>query len=192
MKLFIDLETSGLDPLIHGIMSIGAVVTDMDDKVVIRKYWKIKLDERYQRDPVALKVNGLDPDTGMELKEALCEFINLCRNIGKSVILITCNGKFDLAFLQAVIPNVNLVLPRYQIDLQSVFVCLSQLGLYDGKVNLDAIAALHGCARSGDKHDALEDCMLMVQIFSEMKKLRLYYPVTKPCGAKLALKVVEV
>jgi DNA polymerase-3 subunit epsilon len=95
-----DLELTGLDPVRHEIIEIGALFLDQPT-LTIRDKFEAKIIPAHieTADPEALKINGYRPETWVDARparEVLAEFVDL----GKGSILSGQNVAFDFAFLR--------------------------------------------------------------------------------------------
>jgi DNA polymerase III epsilon subunit-like protein len=100
--LFLDLETTGLNPGMQEISEIGAVLVSQPGWQVIRTYEAKVLPTHLETaQPEALVISHFDPEVwakeGRPLKQALEEL----SDIGQGAILAGFNVTFDWAFLQA-------------------------------------------------------------------------------------------
>ncbi len=95
---FIDIETTGLNTLVHEIIEIGVVVTTPTLEVIEEFDLKIKPVSIENADPVALKVNQYDPknwESALGLEEAMKIFSEKV----KDCIMVGHNVSFDSSFL---------------------------------------------------------------------------------------------
>jgi DNA polymerase III epsilon subunit-like protein len=98
-KIVVDLETGGLDPAIHAILSIGAIALDDNLSEVGRMYTLVK-DFRKAVTREALKINGISmlsvDKHGVEIAQALDFLLALA---GDVPVWVFHNASFDAAFL---------------------------------------------------------------------------------------------
>ena len=105
--VFVDIETTGLNPDINEIISIGIVVVNQDWKdekipsfeVIEELELKIKPLHIENADPIALKVNKyntLDWEGAYDLKEAMRVFSIKT----KDAIMVAHNISFDYMFIE--------------------------------------------------------------------------------------------
>ena len=100
--IVIDIETSGLNPLKHSILSIGAVDFFNPSN---QFYGECKISEGTEIDEKALEINGFSKEEiisqyKMELKELIFNFIVWAEKI-KPKILSGHNIHFDVSFLKS-------------------------------------------------------------------------------------------
>ncbi len=111
--LFFDLETTGLNPGIHEIIEIGAVLVSQPAFEKINSFeWKIKPERLETASPEALQINHFTPEKwadAVSLDKALREFAT----IGQGAVLAGFNVTFDWAFLQAGLNRIGLEDPFY-------------------------------------------------------------------------------
>lgn len=99
--LVIDLEMTGLDPMKHEIIQIGAVLLDkisLQEKQSFMTY--IRPTKWRNRDNQSMKINNIEKEllnTAPSLKEAILEFNQL---FNKPVIICVWGGILDAIFLQ--------------------------------------------------------------------------------------------
>ncbi len=101
--MILDLETTGLDPLNRDVLEIGAVLADGT-----AFYARLKGYSFREKDAMAFKVNGLDPDDiqkGMDPKEAWHRFAqwaadwNPVKDTSYRWHIAGKNPSFDIGFL---------------------------------------------------------------------------------------------
>lgn len=108
--VFFDLETTGLDPKIHGIHQLGGCI-EINGKVVREFDFKIKPPSGIQVDEGALKVAGITLEdlksyptedfVFMAFRKMLGEFVDKFDKYDKAFLAGWNNAVFDNAFLRA-------------------------------------------------------------------------------------------
>lgn len=115
MKIFyFDVETSGLDPAKHGILSIAYII-EVDGVVKRRESRNLQLFVGDEIDVDALKINGLDPNSSDSMNphvfhvDLLSDMGSQCDKFDTSDKYFPCayNGAFDMAFLKAFFEKVH-------------------------------------------------------------------------------------
>ncbi|MBI3290029.1 3'-5' exonuclease [Candidatus Microgenomates bacterium] len=106
--LFIDLEFSGLDPRIHEILEVGAIVVD-PTTLEIKKEYEVKTKPLHieNADPKALDINGYkkeDWENAVEISEAL----NNLNQIAPNGMIVGWNVAYDCMFLDMAYRNNNI------------------------------------------------------------------------------------
>ena len=108
--LFIDVETTGLDPAKHELIEVAAIRTTPDGKSVLGKYEAKLLPKNIAgADPTALKVNGYtesewSPDKCVDASEVATSL----NRLGMDCVLVGQNVSFDEGFLLPLFKSVNL------------------------------------------------------------------------------------
>lgn len=118
--IVVDVETSGLDPQRHGVLSIGAVEYGTDNEF----YIECRLSPSKTYEQRALKVNGFKAaelySTARILPaDAFGEFVHWAQMV-KYRTLANMNVAFDVAFLKAMSPVASWPFGHRYVDLHSV------------------------------------------------------------------------
>lgn len=176
--IVIDIETSGLDPKKHGILSIGAVDYNNPSNTF---YEEAKIEEGKEIDSVALKINGFTEkcikDPGKNpLNRVLYNFQIWLNNI-KEITLAGQNPAFDAGFLKQAFKEKGFYWcfgHRY-VDLYSVAISTYLKKGFDipqksGRyiINLDEILWSVGLSKRGEIHNGLMDAKLEAEAFSRL------------------------
>jgi DNA polymerase III alpha subunit (gram-positive type) len=90
MKVFVgDTETGGLDPEVHSIFSVGALVGDIDSGEIIEKFealHRLPFLADYRYTAKAIEIHGITPEKafaeGLSTKELQNKFVDLWHNHG--------------------------------------------------------------------------------------------------------------
>jgi len=180
-KLYIDTETTGLDPKIHGIVSLAYIIeSDTGEPVATGEIKMNTFEYRNKYLPKALEVNGYTVEQIQKFpspKEALKEFDQvLCEHSGGEKYTITAyNAKFDKDMVEALYEYVYpgrypKVLSHKVIDTLQVVMLFQDIGLIDTgkKQNLAAVAAYFGIEH--DAHDAASDNVVQRAIYRGLTK----------------------
>lgn len=160
--VFVDIETTGLDPLLHEIIEIAAV--DIEGNVLLDAKC---LPERIEdASPKALEVNGYTKEAWdsapnlLSLKDALEALIHCTE--GK--IIVGSNPTFDNTFLRVYMNRLGLF-PKYYfktLDLGSMFL------MFSGKLEgLGDMSEKIGGPEA--KHTALSDCMAARAVYIHLR-----------------------
>jgi len=124
LRLYVDTETTGLDPLTHEIIEIAMVLEEVpEDPLAIGKIvdqWETKIRPLRIEDasPMALQVNGYTPEawegapTFAEVSQKIAQWIR------RAACIVGHNPKFDTAFLQAEFDRIGIEpgIPYHTID----------------------------------------------------------------------------
>jgi DNA polymerase III alpha subunit (gram-positive type) len=161
--LFVDTETTGLDPIENEVLSIGISLCDADTfEVVDRREWYIQPERIETASPKALEVNGYTPEKWAAAGErpGIEVFAEVAPWMERGVFA-GHNCPFDIGFLWEAAKRLGIVFPARPtefIDTRH----LSEL-LYNARKipnnKLDSLVAYFGFSRQGF-HGALEDADL--------------------------------
>lgn len=176
--IVVDIETSGLDPTKHGILSIGAVDFNNPDNFF---YAEPRLGLNKEIDPIALKINGfvgedVKNNDKKSLNDVLHEF-NVWLTSVRNVTFAGQNPSFDAGFLKQAFEENGFYWPfghRY-MDLHSTamstylskgFKIPEKSGRY--MIDLDGILWSVGLEKRGGIHNGLMDAKLEAEAFSRL------------------------
>jgi len=166
-----DLETTGLDPYVHVILEIGALVVDQRSLDVLHT-WQVKVRPTTSAlalaEPGALEVNGYSEeewrDDAVSLRYALLAYMAYARG----GVFLAQNVTFDWGFMQAALraTDVKSTLDYHRLDLAS----LSWLRWPElESVSLSAVAEGLGLGREPRPHRALAGAKLALEILRRIK-----------------------
>ena len=167
--IFVDLETTGLDPRKHEIIQIGVLVVSQPDFEIVRK-WEVKVKPEHieTASREALELNNYDSEKwkdAIPIKKALEEF----NQLAKDGILIGYNIAFDWLFLEVGFSRhkIDPSCDYHHLDVPSMaFLALYKEDLK--RLRLGEITKHFGLSRRSETHDALEDVELTYQIFRKL------------------------
>ena len=158
---FIDTETTGLDATRHEIIEIAILVWD---GVKLRVYeQRIYPKHIHTADPVALKINGYNPDDWAaapyfnEQAQTIADLLCGCTVVGHNV-------QFDLAFIERQLKACNIAIPRYRVVDTCTLVHEHLIPIGCPGHGLDKVRAFLGWVRP-DAHTALSDAMDCYQLY---------------------------
>ena len=185
--LVFDVETGGLDPTQHPLLSIGMVL--WHDGAIVDRISIIVNEgrEMFERaTPEALKINGMTWERiereGVSVVQAYNEIkcFLLRRNLWqKRVTLAGHNVAFDIGFLKRLWSLVGgeaeyrTVFSHRSLCTQTLAVSLELAGRVSWKsTGLDALTKYFGIEvrANGGKHDSLEDAVATAKLFNELLK----------------------
>lgn len=124
--IVVDVETSGVDPHIHGLLSVGAIVWEDPEQWF---YGEARPAEGVLLDNQALEVNGFTPEQlsalPKDMPTMLLEFFTWVRTQRPPYLLMGHNAQFDLKFLQKETARAGMSakecpFPYHTIDLHTV------------------------------------------------------------------------
>ena len=152
LKVFIDTETTGLDPKKHGIIAMSYIIEDEEGNILEEDLITINTFKyRAKYAPEALEVNGYTVEQIQSFqspKEALDIFDKaLCKHSkGEKYIIAAYNAKFDKEMLEALYEHVYpgrywKILSHKVIDTMQTVMFFSDTGLLEvEKHNLETVA----------------------------------------------------
>lgn len=171
--LFLDLETTGLNPGQQEISEIGAVLVSQPDWQVLKTYEAKVLPTHIETaQPEALQISHFDAAVwakeGRPLRQALTELSEL----GQGAILAGFNVTFDWAFLQTGFNLVDLPDPFYyhRFDvMSSAYTMLFHRNEFK-KFSLSECCRFFGVVNT-KAHSALADAQATYEVFLGLMKL---------------------
>ena len=170
--IFLDIETTGLDPFIHKPIDLAFKIYDIRKYIVVAEYQqKICLPQNDwdQRDPESIAINGYtysDLELGKPIEEVSKDVIDLLNlhGIERGRAFFICqNPAFDRAFFDHIVPvytQERLNWPYHWLDLASmywVYLIHKEDGELPDKINLskNAIGKRFGIERESEPHRAM-------------------------------------
>ncbi len=178
--IVLDIETSGLDELKHGIIEIAAIKFENPE---IYYYSLCGLDEDDEIDDNALEINGqrrekIRDSSRPSQKQVLTELFEFLERENDFYASGENIGSFDLRFIRAKARKYGLK-DRFQYrsyDLHSVASfkyeqVFGELPIKNGKIelNLNKILEFVGLKDERKQHNALDDCRLEAEAISRLK-----------------------
>lgn len=174
--VFIDLETTGLDPEKHEILEIGGVVVEhniSDDSAhsfqeIGEFEYKVKPKHIETASPEALRINHYNEADWLFAGELGQTLKDLSKKV-EGAVMVAHNVSFDWGFLGAacIRENVNLKMDHHKLDLLSI----AFAKLYDKdwtpKFNLWALAEHFGL-QNKKAHSALADARVAYEIYQKL------------------------
>jgi DNA polymerase-3 subunit epsilon/oligoribonuclease len=135
--VFLDLETTGLDPKIHVVIDAAFKIVDINSGRILDQYQAvIKQDDASwkRHDPVSLQINGYTWEliqTGKDPAVVTQEIIEIFKHheiVRGNSIFICQNPAFDRIFLSQLVPiheQEKLLWPYHWLDLASMYWALT-------------------------------------------------------------------
>lgn len=176
LGIFLDTETSGLDPFRHHVLEIAIKIVNLKAFEELDSYSAIILHDKTAweaSDPESLSVNGFTwklVQTGQPLTKTKEDILKLfkkheiCR--GKSVFICQ-NPSFDRPFFSHIIPvdlQESLRLPYHWLDLASMH--WAKQGT--GPLSKDLIAAAYGLPPETHPHRAMNGVDHLIQCYHKV------------------------
>lgn len=180
-ELFLDLETSGFDPVKHSILSIGMVVSSCSLDNYDSFYREVKYDELVIV-PDSIEVNGfsflsqkgrIDPSQADEEAE---EFVRKHFHSDNINIIGLNVGTFDFQFITRQMPLLAKYLSYRTVDLNSLMYVLAEKhsrSFKDFKQELTLVAnqEVEKLGLGISKHNALYDAIFNLALYSHIKRI---------------------
>lgn len=177
----VDVETSGLDPKINSILSIGAVDMANPDN---RFYGECAPFTSAIIEESALKVNGFTVEEIMarEKTEAqlIAEFVEWVKGIEDSPLMCGQNVSFDRDFVRHSCERNGLKSPfNYRVvDIHSIawYYITSNGSRPPKNLSLNSILQMVGAGREPEPHNALTGAMSAAEIISQLLTKKTFFP----------------
>lgn len=176
---FLDTETTGLNPDIHEIIQIGAVVVSQtlsdDGKVsfeVIEEFeLKVKPEHIDLADPVALRINGYD-EADWVFAYTLKEAMTILASKTKDMIMVAHNAHFDLNFFDRAWKKTEITNPMHVYALDTISIAYAKLyGRADvDKFSLRFLSQYLGIENK-NAHTALSDARTTFELYKKLMSL---------------------
>ena len=175
----VDVETSGLDPMLHGIVEIGAVKLATGAEFEC----KVRLEDGRIYDPGVYRINGVTEHEARDSSrmDVAAGFAELALWLGKAPgeekgwVMAGSNPKFDDSFLRA--SGVSEMAPargwpflRHLVDLQTVAItyCIAMGRPIPRSLSADAIYRMLGLPEEPKPHRALQGATYEARAFLAM------------------------
>lgn len=180
IRISVDTETGGMDPLIHPCLSIGFVIVKCPNLIVLAKGEIFIKARKKDCTKEALRVNHIDVDEhnkkAIPRKDAVKIFDSIIlKYFGKNEpLIIGQNPKFDIAFIEQLYKKVGkeFLYSKKVIDLVPFWHGLQTIGVAENpSAGLDSILdylKLPGTKKG--RHSALVDAMNVVKVLRYLKK----------------------
>lgn len=187
MAIFLDTETSGLDPSIHRPLEIAFRIIDPTSGKVLDSYESIiKVSEEDWKNASqgALKVNHFTWEKVQQGKpieqvaQEITEIFTRNRVNRETAFFICHNPKFDHAFFQLIFSEKTIYKnrwPYHWLDFASMYFANEQKQIVEGRkqnyymmFGKDAIANVIGCGPEEVPHRAMNGVDHLIKIYSDV------------------------
>ncbi len=165
--LFLDLECTGLNPGLHEITEIGAVLVSQGDWQVLKTYEAKVLPVHIETaTPEALRISHFDPLVWAEEGQPLAKAMQDLCEMGQGAIIAGFNVTFDWTYIQLALNQVGLPDPFYYHRYDVMSAAFSMLY---GRAEMDRFS-LSECCRyykvtNKKAHSALSDAFATYKVF---------------------------
>jgi DNA polymerase III epsilon subunit-like protein len=181
--LFLDLETTGLNPGTHEITEIGAVLVTQPDYEVVGTYQtKVMPSHLETATPIALEIGHFDLETWQREAKPLEVALQELAEFSNQAILAGFNLTFDWAFLQTGFNQVNIEDPFYyhRFDVMSAAFAVMYNRKEFSKFSLSECCRFFGVTNQ-NAHTAFADAQATYEVFVAMMR---YQPEDGPAVEK--------
>ncbi|MEX0918853.1 MAG: 3'-5' exonuclease [Candidatus Paceibacterota bacterium] len=177
---FIDVETTGLDPLRHEIIELGCVVVEQKDRpgrgpeLIIKDEleYKIKPQNIEVADPQALRINGYNEGDWLfaaDLPQVMTDFADKVR----SATFVAHNVAFDWPFIEQAFRKAEIANPMHYAKLDTVSIAFARL-YHRPEVQKFSLRALceHFDIKNEKAHTALADAKATLAVYQKLFELQ--------------------
>lgn len=179
-RLYLDIETSGLDPEKHSILSIGIVISINGLESYECFYKEVKYEELTIA-PDAIEVNKFDFTSQKdrlpldEVDKKAYEFVKRYYSKEDKAMAIGLNvGEFDLLFINKYMPRLSSLISRRAVNLNSLIYLIADINSLDFTVLKEDLSdrAANVVDQLGlelNKHHALYDALFHFSLYIIIK-----------------------
>ena len=168
---FIDIETTGLNVLIHEIIEVGCVMTTPDFKIIEEFELKIKPEHIENADKVALKINGYD-EANWKSAYTMEKAIKILTRKVKDSIMVGHNVAFDSGFLEHAFAKTGIENTLHYHKLDTVSIAWAKL---HKEPDLEHFSLRELGTRFGIKnphaHTALSDARATFELYKKLMSI---------------------
>ena len=164
-----DCETTGLNPKIDDIISIGAVKINKNKILTSQKFERLAKPVKKQLDEESIKIHRIrscDLENAEEIQKVIYDFLDFVGNRP----LVGYFLEFDVAMINKYTKNfIGINLPNKQIEVSALYYDKKIGAIPQGNVDLrfDTIMRELNLPLMG-KHDALNDAIMTSMIFIKL------------------------
>ncbi len=174
---FVDVETTGFDPIKHEIIELGAVIAKQvpgDDgrgcnlEIIHELEYKIKPRRLETADPGALRVNGYNEGDWLfaaDLEQVMTDFAN--KTAGAT--FVAHNMAFDLRFIEEAFKEAGVDNKMHYAKLDTISIAFARL-YHEDKAqtfSLGALSEMLGVTNS-KAHTALADARATMEVYKKL------------------------
>ncbi len=168
---FIDIETTGLNVLVHEIIEVGVVLTTPTLKVIEAFELKIKPERIEDADKISMKINHYDSadwKDAMSLKEAM----KILSKKVEDCIMVGQNVAFDSGFLEYAFAQNKITNSMHYYKLDTISIAWAKL---HKEPDLEHFSLRELCKRFGIEnekaHNALSDARATYELYKKLMEL---------------------
>lgn len=168
--LLVDFETTGLSPVRHEIIEIGAILCNADSLSVISEYeQKLKPNHIETAHPEALKINGYSPELWEDAVSFSQGFTDFYSRLDSTMVFTGQNVWFDVGFYLEALSQIGLKDPLdyHRLDIASmVFPFLPGIP----ELSLKKTAPLFGVEPEPVIHRAINGARTTLSLLREIRR----------------------
>jgi DNA polymerase III epsilon subunit-like protein len=168
---FIDAEMTGLDPLKHEIIELGAVIVSPELQIIEEFDFKIKPEHLEEADPTSLKISNYQTHEwqgAIPLKQAL----QILNEKARDCVMVGHNVAFDSLFLETAFSRFGIVNTMHYHKLDTISIAWAKL---HRDPDLEHFSLRELCARFGIEnpkaHTALSDARATYELYKKLMSL---------------------
>ncbi|MCI0542704.1 3'-5' exonuclease [bacterium] len=173
---FVDVETTGLDPMRHEIIDLGVVLARQVPQsgrgpkleLVEEHEWKIKPQHLDIADPEALQVNGYSAEKWLFAAD-LPRVMEAFGKITKSASLVAHNVTFDQGFIDQAFKKAGVKNEMHYHKIDTLSIAFGKL-YHNPKAEKFSLKALceHFGIANPNSHTALSDAKAMFELYKKL------------------------
>jgi DNA polymerase-3 subunit epsilon len=175
--LFLDLETTGLNPVVHDIIQLAGLI-EIDGELIKEFSFYIRPFNFSTIDETSIKIHGITKEKMNSFPEpsiVFSDFIDILKTYGNEHKYVICgyNIKFDFEFLRSYFLNSSgaefaEIFLNYSLDIMQIILFFKAVGMISPyNLKLTTIARYFNIQYK--KHDALSDIKATREIYNKLK-----------------------
>ena len=166
-----DTETTGLDPKVDDILSIGAVKVK-NNKIITSKIFEVFIKNTKEIDSKSIEVHGIRPvdlENAMSIDEAIGEFLEFIGDLP----LVGYYLEFDVAMINKYVkPRYGSKLKNKQIEVSEIYFDKTVGIIPQGNIDLRFDTILKKCdVPDMGAHNAVNDAIMTAMIYLKLNPL---------------------
>ena len=167
-----DCETTGLDPKIDDIISIGAVIIKDNTIVSSKKFVRYIKPKNCSLDEKSIKIHHIrecDLKNGCEIEDVILDFLEFIGNR----TLVGYFLEFDISMINKYLkPKLGITLPNKTLEVSEIYHDYKIEIIPQGHIDLRFNSIMEELEiPSLGKHDAFNDALMTAMIFIKLKNI---------------------
>ena len=164
-----DCETTGLNPKVDDIISIGAIKIKGSEILLSQKF-EVLIKAKNNLDQESIKIHQIrvcDLEYGKDIDEAIDKFLEFIGNR----TLVGYNIEFDVAMVNKYIkPKIGINLPNKKIEVSRIYYDKKNGSMPYGALDISFNAIMKNLdLPMMGKHDAINDAIMTAMIFLKLR-----------------------